>query len=228
MIESLIRIMTGGANVYLIKGEAGLIMVDAGQVRGIGTRAIGWTMQRHGITPKDIVLIIVTHAHFDHVGALWDIQQASGAPILAHAAEADLLEQGTVVVPPGTTGIGRAVHKIGVRAAALGLLDFKPVHVTIPISEGLPVDKWGLYAQVIHTPGHTAGSLSLLCANGNAFVGDLATHYFPGGHGPVTTPNFAADPAALTNSRRALLDHGAKRIYPGHGFAFDAVRLAPW
>ena len=90
--------------------------------------------------------------------------------------------------------------------------------------DGLSLDEYGIPGKVIHTPGHTMGSMSVLTENGDAFVGDLAgsARYMrlkPG------MPIFAENESLIKPSWKKLLDSGAKMIYPAHGKPFPAEAL---
>jgi glyoxylase-like metal-dependent hydrolase (beta-lactamase superfamily II) len=81
-----------------------------------------------------------------------------------------------------------------------------------------------LPGEVIHTPGHSPGSVSLLLASGDCFVGDLAMNGLPLRRGPGL-PVFADDLERVRRSWRMLLDRGARTVYPAHGRPFDAERI---
>jgi hydroxyacylglutathione hydrolase len=87
--------------------------------------------------------IISTHAHIDHVGGLWRIHQVTGAPVAMHADDLDLYRM------------------LDVQAQWIGMKTPEKVHVDALLKEGDTV-RWGPFAaQVLHTPGHTRGSVSL-------------------------------------------------------------------
>ena len=90
-------ITLGITNCYLIEARDGYIMVDTGQQRR-GKKFLQAIRQR-GIQPGDIKLIIITHAHFDHVGSLAAIQGYCQCPIMMHPQEAKLTEGAIVVIP---------------------------------------------------------------------------------------------------------------------------------
>ncbi len=95
---------------------------------------------RHKLTVKAIVS---THAHIDHVGGLSKLHQYTGAPVLMHRDDLPLY------------------HAMDVQAAFLGVLPPELTDVDQLLKEG-DVLRWGGFeAQVIHTPGHTPGSVSL-------------------------------------------------------------------
>ena len=77
---------------------------------------------------------------------------------------------------------------------------------------------------MIHTPGHSWGSVSVLLDSGEAFVGDLAMNMFPMRLKPGL-PIFGDDVQVVKNSWRKLLDMGAKTVYPAHGKPFPVETL---
>ena len=90
--------------------------------------------------------------------------------------------------------------------------------------EGLSLEEYGLAGRLIHTPGHTSGSLSLLLDSGEAFIGDLAMSSRNLRFGPGL-PLFAENYEQVKQSWQKLLDLGAKMIYSGHGKPFPAEAL---
>ena len=85
----------------------------------------------------------------------------------------------------------------------------------------MPLAECGIPGRVIHTPGHTAGSVSVLLETGDALVGCMAHSGFPFRLSPGL-PIFAEDLEKLRKSWKLLLDQGAKTIYPAHGEPFSA------
>jgi len=85
----------------------------------------------------------------------------------------------------------------------------------------------GIPGKVIHTPGHSSGSVSILLETGEAFVGDMAMNKFPLRFSPGL-PIFAEDGVKLNESWILLLDQGVKMVYPSHGepFPADVIRKA--
>lgn len=80
--------------------------------------------------------------------------------------------------------------------------------MTIPLTRSrVLLAELGIAGEILHTPGHSDDSVSLLLDDGSAFTGDL------------THPGFATEEQApaIGASWRLLRDHGASRVYPGHG-----------
>jgi glyoxylase-like metal-dependent hydrolase (beta-lactamase superfamily II) len=214
------KIRLGICNTYLIRGEEGAILVDAGQA--------GWggsflrQLKGHALRPKDIRLIVVTHVHFDHVGNLKILAERCGCPVAIHADEAPLLADGSVVFPPGTNLFGTIAASLG--RGISPLLKYAPVTPDILVPDELSLEPFGIPGKILATPGHTQGSVSVLLLDGTACVGDLAANHFPGRVGPIFPP-FADNRDRLLESWHLLLNGGAETICPGHGPPFGAQYL---
>jgi glyoxylase-like metal-dependent hydrolase (beta-lactamase superfamily II) len=187
-------------NCYLVWSDASAsaLLVDcAGEAEPIIQRA-----QRLDLA---ISLIVTTHGHIDHVEALADLKRITGAPIAVHELDAPMLSD--------TMASG---------AAMFGLSPDKLLREgeTVELSES------GLSFEVLHTPGHTPGSICLL-GQGTLFAGDCL---FAGGIGRVDLPG--GDERAILRSleRLAGLDPSLL-VYPGHGPATTIgaeVANNPW
>ena len=214
------KIRLGLCNAYLILGEQGAVLVDTGQA---GCASLFFRhLKNKGIRPHDVKLIVITHVHFDHVGNLKVLREHCGCPVAIHAKEAPLLRHGTVVFPRGTNLFGRVASSLGRSLAPL--LKFASVEPDLLVSEEPSLERYGVSGIIAPTPGHTAGSLSVLLPDGTACVGDLAANHLPGRLGPILPP-FADNVAELFRSWRHLLDAGANTICPGHGRPFHANAL---
>ncbi len=124
-------------------------------------------VRKHGLTVKQIV---VTHAHIDHVGGAMKLKQATGAPILLNQNDYALLKM------------------LDVQAAWLGMPSPGLVQIDQSLGHGDKVTVGPLAAEVLHTPGHTEGSLCLyfapqkkLIAGDTLFAGSIGRTDLPGG-----------------------------------------------
>ncbi len=124
-------------------------------------------VQKHNLTVKQIV---VTHAHIDHVGGAMKLRAATGAPILLNQNDHALLKM------------------LDVQAAWIGVEDPGKVEIDRSIGQGDIVQAGSLTAKVIHTPGHTEGSVCLyfpsekkLIAGDTLFAGSIGRTDLPGG-----------------------------------------------
>jgi glyoxylase-like metal-dependent hydrolase (beta-lactamase superfamily II) len=180
-------------------------------------------LKKNRIDPSFIQLVVITHAHFDHVGGLKKIRDLCRCPVGMHPKDAALVRRGEMVFPPGTSAFGKAASALG-RLLGGPLVGYVPVEADLLVSQMMDLRPFGVDGTIIPTPGHTAGSLSVLLSDGACFIGDTATNLFPARQGPVMPP-FAEDISQLLNSWKALLERGATWICPGHGKPFDAGRL---
>lgn len=208
MIRKIITL--GITNTYLLPGDKGYILVDTGDLHR--EKEFKFVMKAEGVDPSEIKLIVITHAHFDHVGSLYGIKAMCNCPVLIHPHEAAILQSGKVVIPPGTNGIGKLASALG--KAARPLYRFKPVNAEIKVEAEYNLKDFGLEAAVIPTPGHTPGSLSVLTADGQAIVGDLAMNFMPGAN---NFPIFAELPELVYPAWKLLREKGAARLFPAHG-----------
>ncbi len=119
-------IKLGVDHCYIIQGE-GTIMIDAGSP-GQATR-FRKAMDRLGIDPRSIRLILLTHGHWDHIGSARDIQEITGAKIAMHKREKDWLEKALKPLPPAVT-IWGSIFK-ATMGVFLPLVRFPPTHVDV-------------------------------------------------------------------------------------------------
>lgn len=209
----LLSLRLGITNCYLIKGSRGYILIDAGSLRK--SRLFLNLLAKQGLSPHDIDLIIVTHAHYDHIGSLAEIKRMCACPVLAHPVEAKIMREGEIVIPAGTNGLGRAASWVG--KLARPLLAFEPADAEITVNQEYDLEEFGIKGKVIPTPGHTVGSLSVLLNDGSAVIGDLAANWT----GLTIYPPFAEMPAQIYSSWALLIQQGAQNIFPAHGRPFS-------
>lgn len=153
LAEDVYRLEAGGfVNSYLIVGDRDLTLVDAGTSRG--AIALIRELKGNGFTLDNVGRVVVTHAHADHAGGLARLLEKRPIKVFAHPADIPILT-GRVRVPPF-----RGVFGVMATAALEQVTPWRPIEGALPIEPGTPVrglPQW----QVLHTPGHTAGSISL-------------------------------------------------------------------
>ena len=206
----------GMVNAHLIRGEGGCILVDAG-IPGSETK-IERMLARHGLSFKDIKLIVVTHAHVDHAGSAHAIRELSRAPIVAHLDDAKHFSREVPMTYCPTGWFGRLFLKSPVPHQPY--MGFEP-DVLLSDSDILDLGRYGIAGMISHTPGHTNGSISVQLSSKDALVGDLiASGVLLGGlfrTGHAIRPVFEDDPHTVGLALQRLLDSGMERFYVGHG-----------
>lgn len=211
----------GVTNCYVLRDRGTVLIDPAGPARN--------PVVPHKLlpvlgTPPRLDLIVVTHSHFDHVGAALPLHKATGAPIAVHQADAGLLREGRVVFPKGVTAWGKTFRTV----VAPLMIPFLRVPAVVPDllvgDEGLDLEPYGIDGRIVHTPGHSPGSVSVVLRSGEAFVGDLAMNGPP----MCLRPSFgvfAHEPEIVPASWRRLLAMGVRTVYPAHGRPFRASAL---
>lgn len=177
-------------NPYLLVGPSGrkAMLVDP----GIDSEPILDEAEARGL---EIVTIVNTHGHLDHVAANAFFKERTGAPIAIHAADAPLLA------------------RVAQQGAMFGLRVPPSPPPDLELREGVPFEFDGVAFEVLHTPGHTPGGVCLR-HGASMLVGDTL---FQGSIGRTDLPG--GDMTALVRSIREKLFTlpGETVCWPGHG-----------
>jgi glyoxylase-like metal-dependent hydrolase (beta-lactamase superfamily II) len=174
------RVVTGDwadRNVWVIGDDDEVIVVDPGRDAPVVLDAVG---------DREIIAVICTHGHADHVEAAWEVAERDEAPVALH---------------PKDRLIWSEVHD-----------DSLP---DIDMEEGGAFEVAGVTLDVLHTPGHTPGSVSIYCEDlGVVFSGDALSADGPRPH-DGEFPDFAAQLSAI--GAQLLPLPVTTRVLSGHG-----------
>jgi hydroxyacylglutathione hydrolase len=148
------------ANVYLVFDEEELTLIDTGMPRS--ARRILDYVDKINRKPSEIARIVLTHCHVDHAGSAQQLKRLTNARVAVHREDAQFVA--------GEKALRSPSGAIGILFKALSPLSkLRPVRPDIVLNEGDTVGKF----TVIHTPGHTPGSISLYDSERKLiFVGD--------------------------------------------------------
>jgi glyoxylase-like metal-dependent hydrolase (beta-lactamase superfamily II) len=151
-------------------------------------------LERHGLTCK---WILNTHAHFDHVGGNQGLKAATGAELMIHELEAEWLTQ------------------LGQQARLFGMSADNSPKADRTLKEGDELQVGGLRLQVLHTPGHSPGSISVVIVDQKKIlVGDLV---FAGSIGRTDLPGGSFEELVGNVHKKIFKYPDDTKLYPGHG-----------
>ena len=214
----------GMVNCHVIIGAPGCVVVDTGTPGS--EDKIGRALKEHGRGFRDVTLIVVTHAHTDHAGSAARLRELTGAPILAHAGDLDYYERRKEMTYCVAHWWGPLFLRSGVPVEPY--LPFTP-DILLRDDASVDLGRYGIDGVARHTPGHTAGSVSVELGSGDALVGDLvASGVFLGGlirKGHATRPPFEDDPQAVSEELLGMVDAGMQRFHMGHGGPLPATEV---
>ncbi len=190
MIVERLTLGALGTNCWVVedgRGGPAIVIDPAGDdnrlLEALGDREVAW--------------VVLTHGHFDHLGAADALRAAKAAPLAVHGADA------ASITDPVTTG--GAMFGFPLFAAAADR----------PLDDGDLVEAGEVGLRVLHTPGHTPGSICLLAegedvlfSGDTLFAGSVGRTDFPGGDARALARSIA--------TRLAPLPPGT-RVHSGHG-----------
>jgi hydroxyacylglutathione hydrolase len=208
------RISLTNVSAFLIYRPGEAILVDSGN-RGSEEKIIK-TMRGVGIEPGMLKLLILTHVHFDHAGSAGKLKELTGCKIMVHQTEKERLQAGFTPIPNGTRWKARLLVALG-RTVARGIGRFPGTEPDLLMMDSLDLNQFGFPGKVIHTPGHTHGSMVVLMEGGELIGGDT----FFGLEGKQHFPPFAEDLPALVCSWQHMRTLPVTTIYPAHGRHFS-------
>lgn len=187
---TIVNVGYRSTNYWVVSAGASRLLIDLGYPGTMGTMRSN--LKRMGVPLNEIRYSLATHYHIDHAGVAQELKQA-GVPLL-------VLESQITAIP---------VMKQWTKPQDNYLDITLDGNVVISFAESRTrLEQIGIPGEILSTPGHSPDSVSLLLDDGSAFTGDLTPWEYAG-----------QDEAglAVTASWQRLKEHGAARIYPGHG-----------
>jgi glyoxylase-like metal-dependent hydrolase (beta-lactamase superfamily II) len=207
-------------NVFAVAGEAGWTLIDAG-LNGSAARIKRWATEHFGAAPPNA--IVLTHAHFDHVGAIDDLIESWSVPVYAHREEVPYVT-GERSYPAPDPSVGGGLMARMASLYPRGPIDLGARVRQLPADGSIPpMPGW----RWVETAGHTAGHVSLFrdvdraLIVGDAFCTTRQESFFavatqrPELHGPPAY--FTTDWDAARDSVQRLAALQPAFIAPGHG-----------
>ncbi len=204
------RVLSGRSNAYLIARDNVHILVDNGMESAYPklTAAI----RSLPLSKTSIDYAVLTHTHFDHCQNTAILQKTNNCKVITGMKEKVSAETGIGTLPWGTTFPTKLISKLG-KHINPKFYSFKPFIPEITVSQHYSFKEIGSNIQIIATPGHSVGSVSVIVDDSIALVGDTLFGVFPNS----VFPPYADDPITLVQSWATLLDTACQLFLPGHG-----------
>jgi ribonuclease/clavin/mitogillin len=186
---TIVNVGYRSTNYWVISAGTSRLLVDLGWPGTMGTMLA--SLKRKDVPLEEIRYGLATHYHIDHAGLAQEFKQA-GVPLL-------VLDVQVEAIPVMKTWIKPQDNYTDIKMDDNVVISFEESR---PLLEGI-----GIPGEILHTPGHSEDSVSLLLDDGSAFTGDLTHPQFVG----------LEDPAVVASSWELLCERGATRVYPAHG-----------
>ena len=189
MIVKKVVVGPFASNCYIVSAESNQegMIVDPGDEAEVILKNI----KDLGLDIKSIVL---THGHIDHIGAVKEVKEATGAEVAIHADDAQALQENSV-------------------SAMFGLSCPTPLPADRLLNGGDSIDIGDLHFLVVHTPGHSPGGICLV-GEGMVFSGDTLFNY---GIGRYDLPGGSYNQLMNSIHTKLMVLPDNTIVYPGHG-----------
>lgn len=208
--NEIFQVLGGRANAYFISTALGNILIDNG-VRSSYPRLMKHINKLHLVSDK-IDFLVLTHTHFDHCQNTKRIKDKHKSQIIIGAEEGEFVQQGKTPIPEGTFSFTRVVARLG-RMLEIRQFGYAPFKADKLVEDKMTLIKEDIVVEVISTPGHSRGSISVIVDNDIALVGDAMFGIFK----DSIFPPFADDISSVIQSWSKLLNTGCQLFLPGHG-----------
>lgn len=224
----------GQTNVYLVEGEEGDILIDAGWDTDQAFSALHEELKKARLKFGNIKMVVITHMHPDHYGLASKIKQLCGAKIAMHKAEVELINSRYVNFAELLKQLKDELSSNGVPQdelselgeASLGMKQFVAAELPeVILDNGDRISNGSFEFEILHTPGHSLGHICLYEPNKSLlFCGDhvlFETIPHVGFH-----PQSGDNPLdAYISSLKVLEGLKVNFVFPGHGPVFNSLKL---
>jgi glyoxylase-like metal-dependent hydrolase (beta-lactamase superfamily II) len=186
---TIVNVGYRSTNYWVVSAGTTRLLVDLGWPGSLGMMRAN--LKRMDVPLQEIRYALATHYHIDHAGLGQKLKEA-GVPLLVLEVQVSAIPLMKRWIKPQDNYVEITLHD----------------NVTITCAESRSLlEQVGIPGEIIHTPGHSDDSVSLLLDDGSVFTGDLTHPAFIG----------VEDPTIVNASWQLLRERGATRVYPGHG-----------
>jgi ribonuclease/clavin/mitogillin len=186
---TIVNVGYRSTNYWVISGGTSRLLVDLGWPGTMGRMRA--SLKRMDVPIAEIQYGLATHYHIDHAGVAQELKLA-GVPLLVLDVQVSAISLMKTWTKPQDQYLEVTMHD--------------NVEISCDESRSL-LERIGIPGEILHTPGHSDDSVSLLLDDGSVFTGDLTAPQYIG----------LENPEVVQESWRLLRERGATRVYPGHG-----------
>jgi len=186
---TIVNVGYRSTNYWAISAGTSRLLVDLGWPGTMGRMRA--SLKRMDVPIAEIQYGLATHYHIDHAGVAQELKLA-GVPLLVLDVQVPAIPLMKTWTKPQDQYLEVTMHD--------------NVEISCDESRSL-LERIDIPGEILHTPGHSDDSVSLLLDDGSVFTGDLTAPQYIG----------LEDPEVVQESWRLLRERGATRVYPGHG-----------
>ena len=203
------KIACGMANAYLLHGDNGSILIDTG-ASNYKDRVL------KACQNANVKLILLTHGHFDHCQSAAYLARRLKCSVAIAGEDAALLagNQKRRVYGRGIWG------KLYANASNRNIEqnEIEAVAPDVILEDGMSLEEYGVCAKTVKLPGHTAGSMGVICSSGELFVGDAMQNILF-----LSAAWCFEDYEKTKESAERIWNMNAGKIFCGHGRVWNRV-----
>ncbi len=208
--NEIFQVLSGRTNCYLIPTGQGNILVDTGVKSAYG--GLRSHLKSMHLVNERIDKLVLTHTHFDHCRNVAAIKKEDGCQVIVGEREAAFVKRGNTPLPRGTSSFSKFLVHVG-NSMLADQFGYDPFYADIEVHEFYHLVDDDINIDLISTPGHSPGSISLIVDDDIAIVGDVMFGVFQNS----VFPPFADDAPLMVQSWGKLLATNCRIFLPGHG-----------
>ena len=210
------QILGGRSNVYLIKNQTLNYLIDTAKT-GARRKLI---RRLKKLKVSNIDWLLLTHAHFDHCQNAAFLKKEFGCKIAANINASSLIAKGYSPLPEGTLRFSRLIIFLA-KSLKLRIGHYISFSPDLYFNKEWELETKPATIELIHTPGHSIDSSTIIVNREIALVGDTMFGIFPN----HIIPPFADDKNQMISSWQHLEKYGCHTFLPGHGKKISKQRV---
>ncbi|MGE0089658.1 MAG: MBL fold metallo-hydrolase [Bacteroidales bacterium] len=209
---TIFQVLQGRSNSFLISTSHGNVLVDTGLK--FSRKKLIKNIKSLNLQPANIDFLILTHSHFDHCKNARFLKERFGCQLIIGESEMEFAIKGYSPAPRGTMWFSKLISWLGNKMGKI-ILGYEKFYPDYSVKQPFSLKKFGYDIDLISTPGHSSGSISIIANSEIGIVGDTMFGIFRN----LILPPFADNKYELIESWKKLLATNCNLFLPGHGKA---------